>query len=44
MDVKLNFERIGDAFQPSLGFVPRTGVNIAATSIRRWQRQPTQLD
>ena len=32
-DVALSFKRIGDGFQPSLGFVPRAGVNITSLSV-----------
>lgn len=32
-DMSLNYKRIGDAFQPSLGFVPRPGVNRASFSL-----------
>ncbi|HEX6749520.1 MAG TPA: DUF5916 domain-containing protein [Longimicrobium sp.] len=32
-DVALTFKRVGDGFQPSLGFVPRPGVNIASFSL-----------
>ena len=31
-DVALNWKRIGDGFDPSLGFVPRSGVNLYSLS------------
>ena len=38
-DVALKYKRIGDAFDPSLGFVPRAGVHIASLSAD-WQPRP----
>ena len=38
-DVSLKYKRIGDAFDPSLGFVPRSGVHIADVSAN-WQPRP----
>ncbi|HET7553273.1 MAG TPA: DUF5916 domain-containing protein [Gemmatimonadaceae bacterium] len=32
-DIAATYKRLGDAFQPSLGFVPRPGVQIATLSI-----------
>lgn len=40
-DVALNYKRIGEAFDPSLGFVPRAGVHIANASAN-WQPRPTR--
>ncbi|MDB4890918.1 MAG: hypothetical protein JWL61_2773, partial [Gemmatimonadetes bacterium] len=39
-DISLKYKRIGDAFDPSLGFVPRPGVHIADVSVN-WQPRPT---
>jgi len=39
-DVSLKYKRIGDAFDPSLGFVPRPGVHIANIGAN-WQPRPT---
>lgn len=39
-DVAAKYKRIGDAFDPSLGFVPRRGVHIAELSVD-WQPRPT---
>lgn len=39
-DVSLKYKRIGDAFAPSLGFVPRPGVHIANLGVN-WQPRPT---
>jgi hypothetical protein len=38
-DVALKYKRIGDAFDPSLGFVPRPGVHIASLGAN-WQPRP----
>ena len=38
-DISLKYKRIGDAFDPSLGFVPRPGVHIANLSVN-WQPRP----
>ena len=38
-DVALKYKRIGDAFDPSLGFVPRAGVHLADLNIN-WQPRP----
>jgi hypothetical protein len=38
-DSYLKYKRIGDAFDPSLGFVPRPGVHIANLSAN-WQPRP----
>lgn len=38
-DVSLKYKRIGDAFDPSLGFVPRPGVHIADLGVD-WQPRP----
>jgi hypothetical protein len=38
-DVALKYKRIGDAFDPSLGFVPRPGVQIANVDVN-WQPRP----
>ncbi len=38
-DVALTYKRIGDAFDPSLGFVPRPGVHLANLSYT-WQPRP----
>ena len=38
-DVALKYKRIGDAFDPSLGFVPRAGVHSASLSAV-WQPRP----
>ncbi len=38
-DVSLAYKRIGDAFDPSLGFVPRPGVHLASASVN-WQPRP----
>jgi hypothetical protein len=39
-DVALTYTRVGDGFDPSLGFVPRRGVQIANLSAN-WQPRPT---
>jgi hypothetical protein len=39
-DVSLKYKRIGEAFDPSLGFVPRPGVHIADLGLN-WQPRPT---
>jgi hypothetical protein len=38
-DIALRYKRIGDGFDPSLGFVPRAGVHIASLSVE-WQPRP----
>ena len=38
-DSFLKYQRIGDAFDPSLGFVPRPGVHIATLGVN-WQPRP----
>src|SRR6266576_1736565 len=38
-DSYLRYKRIGDAFDPSLGFVPRPGVHIATLGVN-WQPRP----
>jgi hypothetical protein len=38
-DIALNYKRIGEAFDPSLGFVPRPGVHIGELSAN-WQPRP----
>ena len=38
-DIALQYSRIGDAFDPSLGFVPRSGVHIASLGAN-WQPRP----
>lgn len=38
-DISLKYRRIGDAFDPSLGFVPRPGVHLANLSYT-WQPRP----
>ena len=40
-DVAVKYKRIGDAFDPSLGFVPRPGVHIANLNVN-WQPRPQQ--
>lgn len=39
-NVSLKYKRIGDAFDPSLGFVPRPGVHLASLGAD-WQPRPT---
>jgi hypothetical protein len=39
-DVALKYKRIGEAFDPSLGFVPRPGAHIADLNVN-WQPRPT---
>jgi hypothetical protein len=39
-DLSVKYKRIGDAFDPSLGFVPRPGVHIASVGAN-WQPRPT---
>ena len=39
-DVSVKYKRVGDAFDPSLGFVPRAGVHIASVGAN-WQPRPT---
>jgi len=38
-DIALKYSRVGDAFDPSLGFVPRTGVHLASLGVN-WQPRP----
>lgn len=38
-DISAKYKRIGDAFDPSLGFVPRPGVHIASLGAN-WQPRP----
>lgn len=38
-DIALRYKRIGEAFDPSLGFVPRAGVHIASLGAN-WQPRP----
>jgi len=38
-DVALKYKRVGEAFDPSLGFVPRAGVHIADLNVN-WQPRP----
>ncbi len=38
-DISLDYKRIGGAFDPSLGFVPRSGVHLANLSYT-WQPRP----
>ncbi|MFL5562871.1 MAG: DUF5916 domain-containing protein [Gemmatimonadaceae bacterium] len=38
-DISVRYKRIGDSFDPSLGFVPRPGVHIADMSVD-WQPRP----
>jgi hypothetical protein len=40
-DLTLKYKRIGDAFDPSLGFVPRPGVHIANLGAD-WQPRPSR--
>lgn len=40
-DMTLKYKRIGDSFDPSLGFVPRAGVHIADVVVD-WQPRPTR--
>jgi hypothetical protein len=40
-DMSLSYKRIGDAFDPSLGFVPRPGVHMADVNVN-WQPRPTR--
>jgi hypothetical protein len=35
-DMAATYKRIGEAFDPSLGFVPRQGVHLASASVN-WQ-------
>ena len=42
-DICREYKRIGDAFDPSLGFVPRPGVQIANLAVN-WQPRPQQSD
>ncbi|HJQ35977.1 MAG TPA: hypothetical protein VKB93_02450, partial [Thermoanaerobaculia bacterium] len=39
-DIAIKYKRIGDGFDPSLGFVPRTGVNILTLGAN-WQPRPS---
>ncbi|MFL5639602.1 MAG: DUF5916 domain-containing protein [Gemmatimonadaceae bacterium] len=38
-DSNFTYKRIGDSFDPSLGFVPRPGVHVAALGVN-WQPRP----
>ena len=38
-DIALKYKRVGDAFDPSLGFVPRPGVQVADLNVN-WQPRP----
>jgi hypothetical protein len=38
-DITLSYQRIGDGFDPSLGFVPRRGVHLASAWVA-WQPRP----
>jgi len=38
-DIAVKYSRLGDAFDPSLGFVPRSGVHIASLGAN-WQPRP----
>jgi len=40
-DVAVKYNRLGEAFDPSLGFVPRPGVYIANASVN-WQPRPAR--
>ena len=40
-DISVKYKRIGDAFDPSLGFVPRAGVHITNIGAD-WQPRPTR--
>lgn len=40
-DIALKYKRIGDAFAPSLGFVPRPGVHLGELNVN-WQPRPTR--
>jgi hypothetical protein len=40
-DVALKYKRIGESFDPSLGFVPRRGVHMSLLSVN-WQPRPKQ--
>jgi Domain of unknown function (DUF5916) len=40
-DVSLSYQRIGDGFDPSLGFVPRRGVRLASAAVN-WQPRPAR--
>ena len=40
-DISAKYKRIGDAFDPSLGFVPRPGVHIANLGVD-WQPRPAR--
>jgi uncharacterized protein DUF5916 len=40
-DISAKYKRIGDAFDPSLGFVPRSGVHIANLAVD-WQPRPSR--
>lgn len=40
-DIAATYKRLGDAFQPSLGFVPRPGVHVATLSVD-YQPRPSR--
>lgn len=40
-DIAASYKRIGESFDPSLGFVPRSGVHLVAASAN-WQPRPKQ--
>jgi Domain of unknown function (DUF5916) len=42
IDAALSYVRIGDAFDPSLGFVPRLGVHLASFQMN-WQPRPGRI-
>ncbi len=42
VDASASYVRIGDAFDPSLGFVPRPGVHMAALEVN-WQPRPGRV-
>jgi hypothetical protein len=42
IDAALSYVRIGDAFDPSLGFVPRPGVHLASLQVN-WQPRPGRV-
>lgn len=41
-DVSLTYRRVGESFQPSLGFVPRPGVHVASLGAN-WQPRPGRV-
>jgi len=42
IDAAMSYVRIGDAFDPSLGFVPRPGVHMASLQVN-WQPRPGRV-